>query len=123
MSNHSEACRAHALHCFEVASNTHTPEDRREFLSFAESWQRLAAEIEQNERLIGLIEELTENIVPKEDRRNDGDELTDCERSGARSLRRLAAAIVSISDHVATEAVSHLHTLKKVAPSGRSPSA
>ena len=104
MPGHSEACRAHALRCFKVAEKACTPEERREFLSFAESWERLADEIERNERLITLIDELAINNPIDEDSQRELYEPTECQRPSTRSLRRLAAAIVSISDHFATEA-------------------
>jgi len=50
MSGQSEACRANALHCLDVADKAGTPEDKREFFDLAASWQRLANEIECAER-------------------------------------------------------------------------
>jgi hypothetical protein len=46
MSRHAEACIAHAAQCIKVAEKTCTAEDR-EFLTFADAWERLATEIEQ----------------------------------------------------------------------------
>ena len=61
MSRHAEACVAHAAHCIEVAEKACTAEDRREFLSFADAWEKLATEIEQSERLAAFIDELSTN--------------------------------------------------------------
>jgi hypothetical protein len=67
MPGHSEACRASARRCFEVAETTRTLDDRCEFLGLAASWQRLANEIECNERLITLLDELTASNPTKKD--------------------------------------------------------
>jgi uncharacterized protein Yka (UPF0111/DUF47 family) len=104
MPGHAEACRAHALHCFKVADKTRTPEDRQEFLSLAESWERLADEIERNEFLIALIDELATKNLTEEDSQRELHDPTKCQRPNTLSLRRLAAAIVSISDHLAPQA-------------------
>jgi hypothetical protein len=99
MLSHSKTCHEHALHCLEVAENTHAPEDRCEFLSFAKSWERLASEIDQNERLVELIETLTTNASTEEDVELEKDGLGQYQQSGMQSLRRLATTIL---DHVVT---------------------
>ena len=100
MLSHSETCQEHAIQCLEVAEKTHAPEDKSEFLSFAKSWERLASEIDQNERLVELIETLTTDAVTKEeDVELEEDGLEQCQQSGMQSLRRLAATIL---DHVVT---------------------
>ena len=81
----SETCRARALRCLEVAEKAPTPEDRREFLTFAESWERLANEIERNERFVTLIDELAAKNLTDEDTQRDSDELAECQRAGMRS--------------------------------------
>jgi hypothetical protein len=101
MSGQSEACRANARRCFEIADTTCTPEDECEYISFAESWQRLANEIECIERLVALIDALAVSNPIKEDTEQKLDQLTD--RSSAHSLRRLTTAIVSISSHLVAE--------------------
>ena len=103
MPGDSETCHARALRCLEVAEKAPTPEDRREFLTFAESWERLANEIERNERLVTLIDELAAKNLTNENTQRDSDELSECQRAGTRSLRRLAAAIVSIPGHFGTQ--------------------
>ena len=104
MPGHAEACRAHALHCFKVADKTRTPEDRQEFLSLAKSWERLADEIERNEFLIALIDELDTKNLTNEDSQRKLHEPTECQRPSTLSLRRLAAAVISVSDQFATQA-------------------
>lgn len=99
MLSHSETCREHARHCLEVAERTHAPEDRREFLSFAKSWEQLSAEVDQNERLVELIDALASKVMTNEDVELEKDELEQCRQSGMQSLRRLAATIL---DHVVT---------------------
>ena len=97
MPGHSDACRANARSCAEIAAKTRTPDDRCEFLSFAASWQRLANEIECSERLITLIDELVADTPASEDADRPFEELTECHSN---SLRRLATAILSVSHHV-----------------------
>jgi len=99
MSGQSEACRANALRCFEVSEKTRTPEDRCEFLSFAACWERLANEIEHSERLVALLDQLVVN----NDVQPEPDELAEHLQSGTRSLRHLAAAIVSVSAHFVSD--------------------
>jgi hypothetical protein len=103
MSRHSEACVEHAVRCIEVARKTCTAEDRREFLSFADAWERLATEIEQSERLVAFLEELT--AAAGEARFAERSELP--QRSYTQPLRKLARAVVAISDQVASEATAH----------------
>ena len=96
MPGHSDACRASARRCAEIAEKTRTLDDRCEFLCFAASWQRLANEIECSERLITLIDELVASTPASEDADRTFDELTECHSS---SLRRLATAMLSASHH------------------------
>ena len=87
----ADQCRTNALHCVDVAEHAYTPVDRSDFLAFAESWRRLADEIDCSNRLIAFIDGLagsnptTANPQPEEF------------ESGVRSLKRLTAAIVAIS--------------------------
>jgi hypothetical protein len=101
MSRHKEACVAHAAICIDVAEKTCSAEDRREFLSFADAWDRLADEIEQSERLVSFIDGLNMSA----DTVLDAGEFKP--RSNTEPLRQLAAAIVSLSDRVASEATAH----------------
>ena len=86
----------------EVAEKACTDEDRREFLSFADAWDKLAIEIELSERLVAFIDELSTNIDA--DAVLEGSEPP--RRSYTQPLRQLAAAMVAISDHVASDATS-----------------
>jgi hypothetical protein len=87
----ADECRFNALHCVDVAEHAHTPDDRSDFLAFADSWYRLADEIDYSNRLIAFIDGLAgskptiANTQPEE------------MESGVRSLKRLTAAIVAIS--------------------------
>jgi hypothetical protein len=94
MTSLADACRASARQCSEIADSTRTFEDRVAFLTYAASWQRLATEIESNERLLTLIDELASSTS----RDRGVCELSEHE-ANANSLRRLAAAIVSVSNH------------------------
>ena len=98
MTPFADACRANARHCAEIAERTCTLEDRSEFLSFAATWQRLANEIECNERLITLVDDLASSISANEDSGRKVAELTERGASTS-SLRRLATAILSVSNH------------------------
>ena len=86
----ADECRANALHCVEVAHQAHTLDDRSNFLAFAETWYKLANEIDYSDRLVAFIDGLGV--------REPTLEKTESEiESGIRSLRRLTAAIVAIS--------------------------
>ena len=87
----ADECRFNALHCVDVAEHAHTPDDRSDFLAFADLWYRLADEIDYSNRLIAFIDGLAgskstiANTQPEE------------MEFGVRSLKRLTAAIVAIS--------------------------
>jgi hypothetical protein len=98
MSGHSEACRANARQCLEIATKTRALDDSSEFLSFAETWERLAKEIESNERLVALIEGLASNLAA-EGQGQQMDDLSDSDQAIPRSLRRLTSAIVAATSH------------------------
>jgi len=95
--SYSEGCRANARRCLEIAHTTPTVEDTCEFLSLAGSWQRLATEIEHNERLIALLDKLAAPNPAKADTEQELEEFSG--HSPVHSFQRLAAAIVSISSH------------------------
>jgi hypothetical protein len=101
MSKHAEACVAHAALCIDVAEKTSSAEDRREFLSFADAWERLAKEIEQSERLAAFLNELSMTTESAPDRNAVE------QPSHTQPLRQLTAAIVAISGLVASEAAAH----------------
>ena len=54
----ADECRANALHCVEVAQHAHTLDDRSDFLAFAETWYKLANEIDYSDRLVAFIDGL-----------------------------------------------------------------
>ncbi len=85
----ADECRANALHCVEVANHAPTQDDRSEFLAFAESWYRLADEIDISSRLVAFIDGLPAVAMGN----TEAEEL----EFGIRSLKRLTAAIVAIS--------------------------
>ena len=86
----ADECRANALHCVEVAQQAHTLDDRSDFLAFAETWYKLADEIEYSHRLVAFIDGLGVNEPVKEKTESEI-------KSGIRSLRRLTSAIVGVS--------------------------
>lgn len=91
MQAHSaDGCRANALHCVEVAQHAHTLDDRFDLLAFAETWYKLADEIEYSHRLVAFIDGLGVNEPVREKTASEIE-------SGIRSLRRLTAAIVAVS--------------------------
>jgi hypothetical protein len=102
MPSHIEACLASARRCSQIAKTTRTLDDRCEFLSFAASWQRLASEIESNQRLIALIDGLAARTPPGDEADPKFDELT---KSHSSSVQRLATAILSVSHHFMADAV------------------
>ncbi len=101
MSRHSEACVTHAALCIDVAEKTCSAEDRREFLTFADAWERLATEIEQSERLVSFIDGLNMSA----DTVLETGEFKP--RSNTEPLRQLVAAIVALSDRVASDATAY----------------
>ena len=95
----ADECRANALHCVEVAQRAHTLYDRSDFLAFAESWYRLASEIESSDRLVAFIDGLgvSEPMTDKTESEID---------SGIRSLRRLTAAVAAMSSSFMADQLS-----------------
>lgn len=91
-----DTCLASARLCSQIAKRTRTSDDRSEFLSLAASWQRLANEIESDERLIALIDGLAASTPPRRESDPNLDELGDSHLS---SLRRLATTVLSASLH------------------------
>lgn len=87
----ADECRANALHCAEVAQHARTLDDRSNFLAFADTWYKLANEIDYSDRLVAFIDGLG---VKDPTLGNAKAEEID---SGIRSLKRLTAAIVAIS--------------------------
>lgn len=86
----ADECRFHALHCVQVADHAKTLEDRSDFLAFAETWYKLANEIDSSDRLVAFIDGL--GVCEQMTEKNESEIA-----SGLRSLRRLTAAIVAVS--------------------------
>ena len=100
----ADECRAKALHCVKVAQHAHTLDDRSNFLAFAETWYKLANEIDYSDRLVAFIDGLGVKPMP------GNTEVEEIE-SGIRSLKRLTAAIVAISSSFMADqlAAGHSH--------------
>jgi len=47
-----EECRAHALHCAELAASAKTPQLRKTLTDLSRSWAHLAAQLEATEALL-----------------------------------------------------------------------
>jgi hypothetical protein len=80
----------------EIAKRTRAIADSSEFLSFAKTWERLAREIESNERLVALIEGLAGNLAATDHGQQKAD-LWNRDPAVPGSLRRLTSAIVAVS--------------------------
>ena len=78
----ADECRANALHCVEVAQQAHTLDDRSNFLAFAETWYKLANEIDYSDRLVAFIDGLGVRDLRLD---TEAEEI----ESGMRSLRQL----------------------------------
>jgi len=99
----ADECRTNALHCVVVAQHAHTLDDRSEFLAFAESWYRLADEIDISDRLIAFIDGLP---ASKAMGNMEAEEI----ESGIRSLKRLTEAIVAISSSFMADQLAAGHS-------------
>jgi len=53
-------CRRHALNCMVLAKGATTPEAKERFHSLAQSWTRLAVELESAEAFLNALTEETE---------------------------------------------------------------
>jgi hypothetical protein len=51
-------CRLNAARCLKLAKRTRKPEMRQTFIALADTWTRLAAELESDEALLRAISEL-----------------------------------------------------------------
>ena len=83
----ADECRANALHCAEVAQHARTLDDRSNFLAFADTWYKLANEIDYSDRLVAFIDGL--GVKDPTQANTKAEEIN----SGIRSLKRLTAAI------------------------------
>ena len=55
MPNDPKECRAHALHCAELAEATHYADLRRTLLDVAQTWTELAAELEATHTPLHMV--------------------------------------------------------------------
>jgi hypothetical protein len=51
-------CHNHSLHCAQLAETAATPEARRALIVLAQTWQRLAAELESDQAFLQAMSEL-----------------------------------------------------------------
>ena len=51
-------CRSHAERCLTLAERARKPEARQTFITLAETWTRLAAELEADQTLLKALDEL-----------------------------------------------------------------
>jgi len=61
MPGNPKQCRLNAARCSALAIRVRRPESRKNFVTMAEIWKRLAAEIESDEALFHVISELEFN--------------------------------------------------------------
>ena len=50
-------CRQHALNCVRLAQTSSTPQTREEFASLANTWLRLAADLERAQVFLDALDE------------------------------------------------------------------
>jgi hypothetical protein len=55
-------CRQHALNCVRLAQTSSTPQAREQFASLANTWLRLATELEQARALLDAMDDADEPI-------------------------------------------------------------
>jgi len=58
MPGNPEQCRLNAARCLQLAKRARRPEMRETFIALADTWTRLAAELESDEALLRAIAEL-----------------------------------------------------------------
>jgi hypothetical protein len=58
MPGNSEQCRLNAARCIRLAKRARRPEVRENFTALAETWTRLAAELESDGALLRALSEL-----------------------------------------------------------------
>lgn len=61
MTGNPHQCRLNAMRCLRLAERARRPELRRTFNDLAETWTRLAAELESDQALLHTISELEFN--------------------------------------------------------------
>jgi hypothetical protein len=48
-------CREHANACMRIAHTASSPEDKEHFVSLANTWRRIAADLESTQGLLGVL--------------------------------------------------------------------
>ena len=66
MPGNSDQCRLNAARCLELAEHSRKPELRQTFTTLAETWKRLAAELESDQALLRAITEMQFTRQPRE---------------------------------------------------------
>ena len=59
-------CRQHALNCVRLAQTGTTPQSREHFASLAQTWVRLAEDLERAQGFLNALDEETEPIKAAE---------------------------------------------------------
>jgi len=57
--------REQARHCAEIARQVSSPKMRDQFTSLEQTWLRLAAEIESEQKLLDLIDEISRDLAAR----------------------------------------------------------
>ena len=58
MLGNSQQCRLNAAHFLALAKHATGPQSRQDFIAIAETWNRLAAELESDDALMQAMSEL-----------------------------------------------------------------
>jgi hypothetical protein len=56
-------CKQHAENCRRIAAEARTVSDRSHFLALADTWDRLAVELETSEPFIRVMQEIEPHIA------------------------------------------------------------
>ena len=62
MPGDSRECRQHALNCVRLAQTAATPQSREDFANLAQTWVRLAEDLERAQAFLAALDE---EIEPK----------------------------------------------------------
>ena len=58
MLGNSQQCRLNAAHCLALAEQAISPHSRQDFIALADTWNKLAAELESDDALLQAISEI-----------------------------------------------------------------
>jgi hypothetical protein len=79
MAGDPKQCREHAAQCKDLAAHTLDRRATAAFMDLAETWERLAAELESSQVFVRAMEQIgcrADGDLPYEMSRQDDDELT-----------------------------------------------